>query len=69
MKEVWCHFLTLALLVLATSCSTNALDVEADLDDDDMCTNGHNQEKCCYETYCPKNGDDSILPTNMTGKL
>ena len=69
MREVLCHSLTLTLLVLATFSSTNALDLEADLEDDDMCTNGHNPEKCCYETYCPKNGDDSILPTNMTGKL
>ena len=68
MKGIWSQFLILTLLVLAISSQTNALDVEADLDDD-MCVAGEHTEKCCYETYCPKSGDGSFLPTNMTGKI
>ena len=68
MREIWCRFLALTLLVLAVCSGINALDLDADLEEDDMCLNGHNTEKCCYDTYCPKNGDGSFLPTNMTGK-
>ena len=62
MKEVCGKFLT--LLVLAGIFSTQSLDLDAD-----MCLNGQHPEKCCYETYCPANGDGSFLPTNMTGKI
>ena len=64
MKEFCGQFLTVGLLVLAGVSSTQALDLEAD-----MCINGQHPEKCCYETYCPANGDGSFLPTNMTGKI
>ena len=67
MKEVGGQFLILTLLVLALSSSTEGLEFEADLED--MCMNGQHTEKCCYETYCPQNGDGSFLPTNMTGKF
>ena len=64
MKEVPGQFLTLTLVVLAGFSSTQALDLDAE-----MCINGQHAEKCCYETYCPSEGDGSHLPTNTTGKV